>query len=127
MGTTSAPEDFEEKIDSIGISDTGVTVRVFDENDQELLPGQVGELVIRGPAIMNGYWKKEELTQKTLANGWLHTGDMGFMEQDGYFHFTDRKKDMIKTGGENVSSQEVESVIISSPPCGQGGGSRTAR
>ncbi len=119
VGTTSAPEDFEEKINSIGISDTGVTVRVFDENDQELPPGQVGELVIRGPAIMNGYWRKEELTEKTLANGWLHTGDMGFMDQDGYYHFTDRKKDMIKTGGENVSSQEVESVILGHPHVNQ--------
>jgi fatty-acyl-CoA synthase len=119
VGTTSSPEDFEEKINSIGISDTGVTVKVFDENDGEVPLGHVGELVIRGPAIMGGYWKKEELTEKTLANGWLHTGDMGYMDQDGYFHFTDRKKDMIKTGGENVSSQEVESVIIGHPNVGQ--------
>src|SRR5271157_1381783 len=104
VGTTSSPEDFEAKINSIGIADTGATVKVFDENDQELPPGHIGELVIRGPAVMKGYWKKEELTEKTLADGWLHTGDMGFMDEDGYFHFTDRKKDMIKTGGENVSS-----------------------
>jgi fatty-acyl-CoA synthase len=119
LGTTSSPQDFEAKIDSIGIPDTGVTVKVFDENDQEVPPGQIGELVIRGPAVMKGYWRKDDLTEKTLANGWLHTGDMGYMDNDGYIFFTDRKKDMIKTGGENVSSQEVEGYLLKNPKIGQ--------
>ncbi|MBN2514641.1 MAG: AMP-binding protein [Deltaproteobacteria bacterium] len=111
VGTTSSPADFESKQNSIGIPDTGVFVKIFDENDQEVSTGQIGELVIRGAAVMKGYWNRDDLTKQTLANGWLHTGDLGYMDEDGYIYFVDRKKDMIKTGGENVSSQEVEGII----------------
>jgi fatty-acyl-CoA synthase len=78
-------------------------------------PGQIGELVIRSAAVMKGYWRKEDLTRKTLANGWLHTGDLGYMDEEGWIYFVDRKKDMIKTGGENVSSQEVEGILLRHP------------
>ena len=115
VGTTSAPEDFAATIGSIGISDTGVSVKVFDETDREVPPGQFGELVIRGPAVMKGYWNRPDLTDKALANGWLHTGDIGYCDERGVFYFVDRKKDMIKTGGENVASQEVEGVLIRHP------------
>ena len=115
VGTTSLPDDFEAKINSIGIQDTGVTVKVFDENDQEVPAGQLGELVIRGPAVMKGYWRNDGLTETALRNGWLHTGDLGYSDANGCFYFVDRKKDMIKSGGENVSSQEVEGTIIGYP------------
>lgn len=115
VGTTSLPEDFEATMGSIGIADTGVTVKVFDERDEEVPPGTLGELVIRGPAVMKGYWNKPELTGKTLAGGWLHTGDLGYCDERGVFYFVDRKKDMIKTGGENVASREVEDVLIRHP------------
>lgn len=112
VGTTSSPEDFEGNVTSIGIPDTGVTVKVFDENDQEVPAGQLGELVIRGAAVMKGYWRNETLTEAALRNGWLHTGDLGYRDESGCFYFADRKKDMIKSGGENVSSQEVEGVLL---------------
>ncbi len=119
VGTTSSPEVFDKKIASIGIPDTGATVKVFDDHDNEVPTGQVGELVIRGPFVMKGYWKNEKLTEKTLRNGWLHTGDMGYIDEDGYIIFKDRKKDMIKTGGENVSSQEVEGLLLKHPKVAQ--------
>ena len=115
IGTTSLPEEFDDKITSIGIPDTGVTVKVFDDDDREVPIGQLGELVIRRPGIMKGYWRKEELTERTLKNGWLHTGDLGYQDESGHIYFVDRKKDMIKTGGENVSSQEVEGIILKNP------------
>lgn len=113
VGTTSSPEEFDAA--SIGIPDTGVTVKVFDENDQEVPPGQLGELVIRGPAVMKGYWRNPEATEATLRNGWLHTGDIGYRDEAGHFYFTDRKKDIIKSGGMNVSSQEVEGILLQNP------------
>ena len=64
---------------------------------------------------MKGYWKKEEITKKTLANGWLHTGDLGYMDEEGWVFFVDRKKDMIKSGGENISSQEIEGYVLRHP------------
>ncbi|MHB8157251.1 MAG: class I adenylate-forming enzyme family protein, partial [Desulfocucumaceae bacterium] len=100
---------------SIGIPDTGASVKVFDDNDRELPHGQLGELVIRGPAVMKGYWKNESLTEHTLRSGWLHTGDLGYRDESGHIYFVDRKKDMIKTGGENVSSQEVEGILLRNP------------
>ena len=115
VGTTSTPESFEANITSIGIQDTGASVKVFDEFDKEVAPGTTGELVIRGPGVMKGYWKKEKLTDTTLAGGWLHTGDLGSMDDKGNIYYVDRKKDMIKTGGENVSSQEVEGVLTKHP------------
>jgi fatty-acyl-CoA synthase len=115
VGTTSFPEEFDQKMNAIGVPDTAVAVKVFDNNDQEVPPGQIGELVIRSAAVMKGYWKKDDITKKTLANGWLHTGDLGYMDEEGWVYFVDRKKDMIKTGGENVSSQEVEGLLLRHP------------
>ncbi|MDO8769421.1 MAG: AMP-binding protein [Burkholderiaceae bacterium] len=115
VGTTSRPEDIATTMGSIGIADTGVSVKVFDADDREVPAGEVGELVIRGPVVMKGYWNKPEQTDRTLANGWLHTGDLGSRDERGVFHFVDRKKDMIKTGGENVASQEVESALVRHP------------
>jgi fatty-acyl-CoA synthase len=115
VGTTSTPESFEQNISSIGIQDTAVSVRVFDEQDHEVAPGVIGELVMRGPAVMLGYWKKEKQTEKTLSSGWLHTGDLGYKDEKGNVYYVDRKKDMIKSGGENVSSQEVEGMIAKHP------------
>ena len=119
VGTTSTPEGFEQNITSIGIADTGASVKVFDEHDKEVAPGVTGELVIRGPAVMKGYWKKEKLTDSTLAGGWLHTGDLGYKDEKGNIYYVDRKKDMIKSGGENVSSQEVEAMIGKYPKVAQ--------
>ncbi len=86
------------------------------EDGETVLPtGEVGELVIKGPQVMRGYWNRSEETLATLKGGWLHTGDMTYMDEDGFFYLVDRKKDMIKTGGENVYPRDVEEVLFRHP------------
>ncbi len=87
----------------------------MDESGNILGPGEIGEIVWRGPGTMNGYLKNEEETKKTWEYGWHHSGDLGYFDEDGLLVFVDRKKDMIKTGGENVPSIKVERVILSHP------------
>lgn len=86
-------------------------VKIVDENEEEVPPGTIGEIVIKNPVMMKGYFKEPELTKEAIRDGWLYTGDQGWMDGDGYFFFTDRKKDVIRRRGENVSSIEVENVI----------------
>ncbi|MCP4750381.1 MAG: long-chain-fatty-acid--CoA ligase [Proteobacteria bacterium] len=90
-------------------------VRVVDENDNTLRPGEVGEIVVRGKHVMMGYWKNPELTAEVLRNGWYHTGDMGYMDEEDYLFMVDRKADMIITGGENVYPKEVEDILYEHP------------
>ncbi|MEW6444300.1 MAG: AMP-binding protein [bacterium] len=90
-------------------------IMIVDEQDRELPPGAVGEIVVRTPSAMLGYYKDEERTAATLRNGWLHTGDVGQLGEDGFYYFVDRVKDMIKSGGENVSCLEVEEVLNAHP------------
>ncbi len=91
------------------------TIRIFDENDRELPTGQSGEIVIKGPCVMKGYWNKPAETAEAIRNGWLHTGDVGRLDEDGYLYITDRKKDMIIRGGENVFPKEVENFLHTHP------------
>jgi long-chain acyl-CoA synthetase len=84
----------------------------LDIDDQPLPADVVGEIAIRGPTVMKGYWKQPELTSEVLRKGWLHTGDLGYLDKDGFLHIVDRKKDMIISGGENVYSAEVERAVI---------------
>jgi len=112
LGTCLHPEDFDTKPDSIGQSHLPLQLKVFDHEDNELPPGEVGELVARGPAVMLGYYKEEEKTAQTFRKGWHHTGDLVRMDEEGFVYFVDRSKDIIKTGGENVSSQEVEAMLF---------------
>lgn len=86
-------------------------VRVVDEQDRELQVGQVGEICARGPMVMMGYWNLPELTAEALRGGWMHTGDAGYFDEDGFLYVVDRIKDMVVSGGENVYSAEVESVV----------------
>jgi acyl-CoA synthetase (AMP-forming)/AMP-acid ligase II len=90
-------------------------VQVVGPDDTPLPPGQVGEIVARGPNVMLGYWKRPDLTAAALRGGWMHTGDAGCFDADGYLYVVDRIKDMIITGGENVFSQEVENVLAAHP------------
>lgn len=94
-------------------------VRVVGPDDVELPPGQVGEIVARGPNVMLGYWNHPDLTAAALRGGWMHTGDAGYFDAEGYLFIVDRIKDMIISGGENIYSQEVEDVIGAHPAVAQ--------
>jgi long-chain acyl-CoA synthetase len=100
---------------SIGIPMPGIDAKVLDENLHELPPGEVGELAVRGPNIMLGYWQRPDETYKTIKIDWLLTGDMARMDEDGYFYIVDRKKDMIIAGGYNIYPHEVEEVLFAHP------------
>ncbi len=104
-----------KKIGSIGLPTTGTEMKIFDDQGKELPPGEKGEIVIRGPQVMKGYWMRPEETAEVLRNGWLHTGDVGFVDPDGYFWITDRKKDLIIKGGENISPRTIEEVLYAHP------------
>jgi long-chain acyl-CoA synthetase len=94
-------------------------VRIVDADDKELPRGEIGEIVVRGPIVMQGYWRKPELTAQTLRGGWMHTGDSGYFDDEGFLFIADRIKDMIISGGENVYSIEVENAICSHPDVAQ--------
>ncbi|SDN56931.1 AMP-binding protein [Alkalicoccus daliensis] len=97
---------------SIGLPWPDTDVVVWNaEAEEEADPGEVGELLIRGPQVMQGYWKRPEETASALQNGWLYTGDMGYMDEEGYFYIVDRKKDMIIAGGFNIYPREIEEVL----------------
>jgi acyl-CoA synthetase (AMP-forming)/AMP-acid ligase II len=90
-------------------------VKVVDAAGQDLAPGEVGEIVARGPMVMQGYWGLPELSAEAMRNGWMHTGDLGRFDAEGFLHVVDRLKDMIITGGENVYSAEVENALLAHP------------
>jgi long-chain acyl-CoA synthetase len=100
---------------SAGRAFLGVEVMIVDENDRPVPPGTVGEIVVRGDVVMMGYWNRPEETAKAVIDGWMHTGDGGYMDEDGFVYVVDRIKDMIITGGENVYSTEVENVVAQYP------------
>jgi acyl-CoA synthetase (AMP-forming)/AMP-acid ligase II len=100
---------------SVGKVGVCVESRVVDEDDRVLAPGEVGEICIRGRNIMMGYWKNPEQTAQALRGGWLHTGDVGMIDEEGYIFLMDRKADMIITGGENVYPKETEDVLYTHP------------
>jgi long-chain acyl-CoA synthetase len=115
VASTINPRYAQRKVGSIGIPFPGQDVRIFSDNDEELPPGEIGEIVIRGPNVMKGYLNKDKETEVTLKNGWLHSGDIGYMDNDGYFYIVDRKKDMIIRGGENIFPKEVEDTLLKFP------------
>lgn len=100
------------RLSSAGIPRTDVEVRIFDGDDNELPPWYMGEIVTRSDLVMKGYWRNPEATNRALKNGWLHTGDMGYMDEKGYLFIMDRSKDMIISGGENIYPREIEEVLI---------------
>ncbi len=109
------PPFAKRKVGSVGIPFPGTDCLIVDENNVELGTNCVGELLIKGPQIMKGYWNNEEETRKALQNGWLHTGDLAMMDEEGYFYIVGRKKEMIIVGGFNIYPQEVESVLYEHP------------
>lgn len=103
------------RLASCGIPLAQVDVVLLGEDQEPVLAGEVGEICVRGPHVMSGYWKRPEETKATFAGGWLHTGDMGRFDADGYLYIVDRKKDMVISGGFNVFPREVEDVIATYP------------
>jgi long-chain acyl-CoA synthetase len=101
----------QSKPDSIGIPVPGTSVRLVDDAGEPVPLGEPGELVVRGPQVMSGYWQQPQESERALRDGWLHTGDIAVMDVDGYFRIVDRKKDMILVSGFNVYPNEVEEVI----------------
>lgn len=110
--TCLKPED-HDRISSCGRPYTGVEVAVFDDEDRPLPPGQAGEIVCRGPQTMAYYWGRPEATEAAFRNGWLHTGDIGTVDEDGFYYLLDRKNDMLISGGYNIYPREVEDVLLS--------------
>ncbi len=120
VATLLMPEDHHGKLlRSAGRAVDGVELKIGDEQGNEVPRGTVGEVLVRGPNVMQGYWNKPEETAKTVRNGWMHTGDGAWMDDDGYIYIADRIKDMIVSGGENVYSAEVENALASHPAVAQ--------
>lgn len=117
--TTSAVclNEFGEnfKLGSIGPPAPAVEMAVFDDDNNPVPTGQEGEIVIKGDVVTKGYWNLPEETANTVIDGWLHTGDLGYVDEDGFYFITDRKKDLIIRGGYNISPREVEEVIYTYP------------
>ena len=109
-----SPEQIE-RLSSAGIPRTDVEIKIFDPDDNELPVGETGEIVTRSDLVMKGYWRNPEATAETIKNGWLHTGDMGYLDDGGYLFIMDRSKDMIISGGENIYPREIEEVLIKHP------------
>jgi len=107
--------DQMKRLASAGIAHSDVEVAIFDQHDQALPTGSMGEIVTRSDLVMKGYWRDPEATAQTLRNGWLHTGDMGYIDDKGYVFLMDRTKDLIISGGENIYPREIEEVIIQHP------------
>ncbi len=107
--------DMPRKPGSVGKAITGVELLVVDENDQPVPTGEVGEVIARGPNIMQSYYNMPQETQAAMRNGWLHTGDMGYLDEDGYLYIVERKKDLIIRGGFNIYPRDVEEVLNRHP------------
>jgi fatty-acyl-CoA synthase len=116
--TMLAPEDHDPargKLKSCGRPLSGVEVRVVDADGNPCLPRAIGEVVVRGPMVTRGYWRDEKATAKTIIDGWLHTGDAAYFDEEGYLYIHDRVKEMIVSGGENIYPAEVENALFHHP------------
>jgi long-chain acyl-CoA synthetase len=106
---------YETRLASVGVAQSAVEVRVAGENDAPLPAGEAGEILVRGDAVMRGYWENPDASATTLAGGWLHTGDVGVLDEDGFLTLKDRSKDLIISGGSNIYPREVEEVLLRHP------------
>ncbi|MGH7747406.1 MAG: class I adenylate-forming enzyme family protein, partial [Candidatus Dormibacteria bacterium] len=104
-----------EKVGSAGLPPFFTDVRLVDDEGRDVPTGERGEVIVRGPNVMKGYWNRPEATADAIRNGWFHTGDIGTRDADGFFYIVDRKKDMIISGGENVYPAEVEDCLYQHP------------
>ena len=118
MTITGLPQEFHRQkkhLETCGFARTGVEVKIFNDRDEELPSGEVGEIVTRSDCVMKGYWENPQATSKTLRGGWLHTGDLGSMDAEGFVTIKDRSKDMIISGGANIYPREIEEVLLRHP------------
>lgn len=106
---------YEQRLASVGVAQAAVEVRVCGSDDETLALGEPGEVLVRGATVMRGYWRDPEATSRTLRGGWLHTGDVGAMDADGFLTLMDRSKDLIISGGSNIYPREVEEVLLRHP------------
>jgi long-chain acyl-CoA synthetase len=104
-----------EKAGSVGVPIPGAVVAILDDSESEMTPGEPGEICVRSPAVMRGYWRAPEATAETIRDGWLHTGDIGYLDEEGYLFIVDRKKDLIIRGGFNVYPRDVEDALLEHP------------
>jgi long-chain acyl-CoA synthetase len=111
----SAHPQWERRLASVGLPQSCVQVQVVDEAGQPCAPTSIGEIVVKGPTVMSGYWQAPEASARTLRDGWLWTGDVGVLDHDGYLTLKDRSKDVIITGGSNVYPREVEDCLLMHP------------
>jgi len=107
--------DYDAKPDSVGVPPPFFDMRIVDATGNDLPAGEVGEICGRGPVLMPGYYKRPDLTAEAIQDGWLHSGDMGYVDEDGFLYLVDRKKDMIISGGVNVYPRDIEEVIARHP------------
>src|SRR3954451_13484273 len=114
MGSFNLP-DRERKPGSIGVPIGGTEMKVVDDDGNEAPQGEPGEIVMRGPLVMSGYWNREDATADVMRDGWFHTGDIATVDEDGYFFIVDRKKDLVIGGGYNVYPREIEEVFYEHP------------
>ncbi|QAY59327.1 o-succinylbenzoate--CoA ligase [Microbacterium protaetiae] len=115
-GATAMPPHMSvEKMGSSGLKHFFTDVKVVNEEGRMCPPGEVGEILVSGPNVITEYWRRPEATAETIVDGWLHTGDLGYLDEDGYLFVVDRLKDMIISGGENIYSAEVEGAIMQIP------------
>jgi long-chain acyl-CoA synthetase len=105
----------EQRMVSVGLARTGIEVGIVDGEDQSLPPGAVGEVVVRGDTVMAGYWNLPEASVVALRSGWLHTGDLGALDDRGFLMLLDRAKDVIISGGSNIYPREIEDVLLEDP------------
>jgi acyl-CoA synthetase (AMP-forming)/AMP-acid ligase II len=111
----SAREGRPELLLSCGRPHAGTEIEIVDEDDKPVATGTTGEIRARGPQMMKGYWNRPEANAATLRDGWLYTGDAGYLDADGYLYIADRKKDMVISGGENVYPKEIENTLFDIP------------
>jgi fatty-acyl-CoA synthase len=115
VATVLKPEDQMRKAGSAGRAALNVETRIVDDAMRDVAVGQVGEIVHRSPQLLSGYYHDDDKTRAAFEGGWFHSGDLGTIDDEGYITVVDRKKDMIKTGGENVASREVEEALYRIP------------
>jgi acyl-CoA synthetase (AMP-forming)/AMP-acid ligase II len=120
-GTMLRPQEhvvdgpFAHRLGSCGRARSGIGVRIVGEDDRPVPTGETGEICLRGATVMQGYWNRPDATAETLRGGWLHTGDIGTMDEHGYVYILDRTRDMVISGGLNIYPREVEEVLLTHP------------